>query len=64
MAYTRKTRDVFELEGYYQPYGWELLTAEETRTEIRQRRQEYRDNEPGTPLRIRKRRERIEQTAA
>ncbi len=46
MAYERKTTDNFELEGNY-GFGWEYLTAEETRKEIRQRLKEYRENEGG-----------------
>lgn len=53
--YARKTQDEYILEGYY-AHGWELLTAEESWKEIRERRKEYRENEPGTPLRIVKRR--------
>jgi hypothetical protein len=56
--YTRKTQDIFNLYGYY--YGtWEILTAETTRHEIRQRYKEYRENEPSTPLKIKKTREKI-----
>ena len=62
MAYVRKTRDSWELQGNYgYGHGWETLTAEDKYREIRQRAKEYRDNEPGTRLRIRLVRERIEQ---
>jgi hypothetical protein len=48
MAYTRKTRDEFVLQGNYgYGNGWEDLTAEETRKEIRARLREYRENEGG-----------------
>lgn len=57
MSYQRKTKDVFELEGHY-GHGWEFLTGEDTRAEIRQRLKEYRENEGGR-YRIRKVRERI-----
>ncbi len=61
MSYQRKTRDIFTLQGNYgPPHGWEDLTAEETRSEIKERAKEYRENEPGTPLRIRCKRERIQ----
>ena len=43
----RITEDVFELHGLYSR-GWELLTTESTRKEIRQRRKEYTENEGGT----------------
>lgn len=53
----RLTRDSFELEGNY-GHGWELLCAEGTRKEARQRMREYMENAP-CPLRIVKRRERV-----
>ncbi len=42
---------------YGSQYGWEDLTAEEDWREARKREQEYRDNEPGTALRVVHRRE-------
>lgn len=54
MAYERKTRDEYELQGDY-GQGFELLTCESTYGEIRARLREYRDNEGGT-YRIRTRR--------
>ena len=63
MAYTRKTKDLYDIEGYYPGSGWECLTCEETRTEARARLKEYRENAPGTAYRIRKYRERIEPAA-
>jgi len=62
MAYKRKTKDYWDLEGNY-GQGWEVLTAADTFKEIRQYRKEYRENEPGTPLRIKKRREKIEEAS-
>jgi hypothetical protein len=60
MAYTRKTRDTYELQGNYgHGDGWECLTAEDSRAEIRQRLKEYRENEGGN-YRIVKKRERID----
>jgi hypothetical protein len=56
MQYQRKTRDLFDVEGFYSG-GWECVTCEETRKEAQQRRKEYRENEPGTAFRIRKYRE-------
>ena len=41
-----KKRTIFVLQGTY-GHGWEDLTAEETRSEIRQRLKEYRENEGG-----------------
>lgn len=56
--YTRKTKDIFYLLGYY--YGsWEVLTAEISRNEIKERLKEYKENEPFTPYKIEKRREKI-----
>lgn len=60
MPYERKTRDVYELQadhGY--GHGWECETAETTRTEIRTRLREYRENCPGLPLRVVTKREPI-----
>ena len=62
MTYIRKTRDVWDIEqnfGY--GYGWEVVTSEETRKDAQRARQEYRDNQPEYPVRIIKRRERIEE---
>ena len=61
MAYTRKTRDLFDILGLYSG-SWEPVTCEETRKEARERLKEYRENEPGTAFKIRKYRERIEAT--
>ena len=58
MAYIRKTRDEYELQGNY-GYGWECLTTEETLKDARQRRKEYQENEGGT-YRIVRRRVRLE----
>lgn len=46
MAYQRKTRDEFELQGNY-GHGWECLTTEDTLAGARARRREYVDNEGG-----------------
>jgi hypothetical protein len=46
---------LFVLQGDY-GHGWEDLTAEETRKEIRARMKDYRENEGGT-YRIIQRRE-------
>ena len=45
---------IFVLQGTY-GHGWEDLTAEETRAEIRQRLKEYRENEGGNYRIVRKR---------
>lgn len=61
MSYIRKTRDYFELQGNYgYGHGWECLTAELTIRAARDQRKCYRENEPGTPTRIVKKREPID----
>lgn len=60
MAYVRKTRDVFDVQGDYgHGDGFETVTAETSRVEARTRLAEYRANEPGIPFRIKTTRERI-----
>lgn len=60
MRYVRKTRDRFDVEvNYGYGHGYECVTSETTRGEARARLREYRENEPGFPMRMRKRRERI-----
>jgi len=59
MAYKRKTRDLWDVEGYYAG-GWEAVTCEESRSEAKARLKEYRENDPGTSYRLRKYREKIE----
>lgn len=36
------------LEGFYGTHGWELLTTEDKKSEILQRKREYQENEGGT----------------
>lgn len=57
--YVRKTRDVFDIEGFY-AQGWEPVTAADTRKEARELLATYRENEPKIAFRIVKTRERIE----
>lgn len=54
-ARVRKTEDEYSLYGDY-GHGWELLTTASTFTEIRANRKDYRENEPGVPLKIVKKR--------
>lgn len=54
--YKRKTRDEWELQGFYHPYGYETLTTEETRQEALEQLKCYRENEPHTSYRIVKKR--------
>lgn len=55
MPYQRATSDEYTLQGLYSG-SWEDLTSEETREAIREQRETYRENEPGTAYRIVKRR--------
>ena len=50
MAYQRKTRDEFQVHGYYQ--GWEEVTCADNRKEARGYLKDYRDNEPGTAFKL------------
>lgn len=61
MAYQRKTYDEYEVQGYYGPrYGYGCVTTEETRQAAKAQIKCYRENEPGIPFRIVKKRIRIE----
>ena len=56
----RVTRDEYDIEGNYgYGHGYEVVTCEETWAEARERLAEYRENEPGVPFRIVRRRVRI-----
>lgn len=55
MAYIRKTKDEFQLQGNY-GYGWEYILAEDTPQEARQRKREYIENAPQYLYRIIKKR--------
>lgn len=59
MAYTRKTKDEYEIQGNY-GYGWEVLTTEDNSKDARDTLKCYRENEPSVPHRIKKRRIRKE----
>ena len=58
MAYKRKTRDLFVVQGHH-AHGWEDVAASYDRKEARNDLKAYRDNEPGA-FRIVARRERIQ----
>ena len=58
MSYTRKTKDVFVIQGNYGT-GWDDENEEDTRIAARRSLKEYRDNGPGE-YRLIKRREKIE----
>lgn len=58
MAYQRKTRDTWEVQGNY-GHGWEMVCAEITWKAAKERRKEYDLNEPMYPHRVKYKRERI-----
>jgi hypothetical protein len=58
MAYIRKTRDLFIVEGFYCG-AWEHETSESTRREAIERLKEYRANMPEYAHRLIKTREKI-----
>jgi hypothetical protein len=53
MAYKRKTRDEYEIQGDYGG-GYEMVTTESTWRDARAQIKCYRENEPGIPFRIKK----------
>lgn len=59
MPYVRKTRDEFDIEQKT-CQGWEVVYSENTAREARERRKEYRENQPEYPVRIKKRRVRLQ----
>lgn len=63
MAYKRKTKDVYEIQGFYAG-EWETVTEEETWKEAKVQLKCYNENERMYPHRIKKRRERIEVQAS
>lgn len=60
MPYKRKTRDEYNIEGNY-GHGFERVHTEDTLKEARARLKEYREHEPGTSFRLKKKRVYIEQ---
>lgn len=61
MAYVRKTRDEYEVQGYFCPEcGWEIVACDETKREALNTLRDYRVNDPGHAYRIRKIRVKIE----
>lgn len=60
MAYERKTKDVYEIQGYYGiENGWEYLCEEETYTAAMATLKLYNENEMDIQHRIKKRRVKI-----
>jgi hypothetical protein len=62
IMYKRKTRDEWEIQGYYGGDGWEAVTTEETRAAARDQLKCYNNNEPNIAHRIKKIRIKIEVT--
>ncbi len=58
MAYVRKTKDVYEIQGNC-GYGWDCETTEETMKEAKAQAKCYREN-VNYPIRIVKKREKID----
>lgn len=58
MSYTRKTRDVYEVQTHT-GYEFECVFTAETMKEAREILKDYRENEPQYSHRIVKRREKI-----
>lgn len=57
MAYTRKTKDIYNIVTNY-GYGWEVECTEETYKEAKQRLKEYRENTTAQ-VKLEKKRERL-----
>ena len=56
----RVTRDEWHIEQHTgRPYGWEVVSSEETAHDARRAVREYRENQPEYPVRSVKRRVRI-----
>lgn len=47
------TTTEYSIQGHY-GFGWEEVAAETTHSEARERLKEHRENEPGTPFRLRR----------
>jgi hypothetical protein len=63
VAYVRKTRDEWEIQGDHgHGLGWELETTEMSWKEAKAQLKTYRENCPGVPFRAVKKRERINQS--
>lgn len=57
MAYTRKTKDIYNIVTNY-GYGWEVECTEETYKEAKQRLKEYMENTTAQ-VKLEKKRERL-----
>lgn len=64
MSYTRKTRDIWNIQQYTgYGYGWETVCAEDRWKDARERLREYRENQPEYPVRAKRCRERVEEAS-
>ena len=63
MHYQRKTRDEYQIHQRT-ACGWEEVCAEDSFREARERRREYRENQPEYPVKIVCKRVRKETTCA
>lgn len=63
MAYVRKTYDEFDIQQFTSE-GWETVSCEPTSKLARQIRLDYQKNQPEYPVRIRKRRVKIQAPGA
>jgi hypothetical protein len=61
MAYIRKTKDYWDIEQNA-GYGWEVVTCEESKKDVRQSLKDYRLNQPEFPVRSIKHREKIDES--
>jgi len=52
MAYTRKTKDEYQIHVRYGHLGYEEVCSEDTYKEAKERLKEYRKNEPQYPSMI------------
>ena len=59
MSYQRKTRDEYQIHQWWPTYGWEEVTCEETFKAARETLRCYRENQPGQPVKIVKRRVKV-----
>ena len=55
MSYIRKTEDEFDILGNY-GFGFEVVTCETTWSQAKSTLRDYRNNEPGTPFKMKKHR--------
>lgn len=64
MAYTRKTRDEYTIQGHYGFFGWEDIDCHDTHKEARASLKTYRESEPQYQHRLIKRRVKIEEAVS